>query len=278
MIVWLDGTLAPAEEARISPFDHGLLTGDGVFETMRVYDGVPFAWTRHMARLRRSADAMGLPTPNGAWLREGADAVIRENDMDSARLRITLTGGIAPLGSSRGDGGTTAMIAAGPLGEIAPTIDVCVAPWPRNERGALAGIKTTSYGENVRALAYAEERGCGEAIFENLAGNLCEGTATNVFLVDGERITTPPLEAGCLAGVTRDLVLQLCGDLGIEAHVEDRRTRWLAEADEAFLTSTTREVQPIARVDGKPLPAVPGPVTEKLATAFKGLVARDKDP
>ncbi len=116
-------------------------------------------------------------------------------------------------------------------------------PWPRNERGALAGLKTTSYAENVVALAYARERGRGEAIFANLAGHLCEGTGSNVFyVVDGE-LRTPTLASGCLAGISRDLLLEWYGAREVDEPVEV-----LAEADEIFLVSTTRDVQPVHRV------------------------------
>lgn len=278
MKVWIDGALVEAVDARISPFDHGLLTGDGVFETLRVYEGVPFAWRRHVERLSHSAEAMGLDVPDPALLREAARAVIEAGALSSARLRITVTGGDAPLGSSRAETPERAIVAVGPLGEVLSRIDVTTVPWSRNEHGALAGLKTISYGENVRALAEADRRGAAEAIFRNTQGNLCEGTATNVFLVERERVITPPLSAGCLAGVTRELVLELCTGAGIAAVEEDRPIGALADADEAFLTSTTREVQPIAHVDGRPLPAAPGPVTATLADAFRTLVARDLDP
>jgi branched-chain amino acid aminotransferase len=146
-------------------------------------------------------------------------------------------------------------------------------PWPRNERGALAGIKTTSYAENVRALAYAAERGGSEAIFANTRGNLCEGTGSNVFVVlDGE-LVTPPLSAGCLAGVTRGLLIEWAG-----AEEEDVPLSALAQAGEAFLTGTTRDVQPIRMVDGFALPAQPGPVTRKAADIFAERAAESPDP
>jgi branched-chain amino acid aminotransferase len=150
---------------------------------------------------------------------------------------------------------------------------VAVVPWPRNERSPLAGLKTTSYGENVVALAYAREHGAGEAIFGNLAGNLCEGTGTNVFLVHDGELVTPPLSAGCLAGVTRALVIQ-----EVDVVQRDVVLSALGDADEAFLTSTTREIQPISAVDGRALPNAPGPVTEAAAKAFAALVGRDLDP
>jgi branched-chain amino acid aminotransferase len=153
------------------------------------------------------------------------------------------------------------------------TADVAVVPWPRNERGAMAGLKTISYGENVVALRWAVERGADEAVFANLVGNLCEGTATNVFVgTDGE-LATPPLSSGCLAGVTRGLVVEACGAVERDLSPAD-----LLAADEAFLTSTTREVQPIRAVDGKTLPAAPGPMTREAAKALAAVVAHDDDP
>jgi branched-chain amino acid aminotransferase len=272
-VVWLDGDLVEASEARISPFDHGLLTGDGVFETLIVYDGVPFATRRHLERLASSCRGMGLDVPPADVVRSAMAAVVEANGLRSARLRVTVTGGDSPLGSERGAAGPTVVVAGGALAEWPPTADVVVVPWTRNERSAVAGLKTTSYGENVVALARARAEGASEAIFANTLGNLCEGTGSNVFLVRGGRLVTPPLASGCLAGVTRALVMEL-----VDVDEEDVPVGALAEADEAFLTSSTREVQPIRAVDGVALPAVPGPLTAAAAAAFKDLVAKDLDP
>jgi branched-chain amino acid aminotransferase len=278
MTAWVDGRLLPLEEARVSVLDHGLVVGDGVFETLRVYDRVPFAWTRHLARLRSSADGLGLDIPPVDELRAASDAVLEANGLREARLRITVTGGVAPPGSGRGHGPPTAFVLAFPFEPAADTIDVVVAPWTRNEHGALAGLKTISYGANVRALAYAAARDAGEAIFANTAGNLCEATGSNVFLVRDDVLVTPPASAGCLLGVTRALLLELCSEIGIAVEERDVEIGALGHADEAFLSSTTREVQPIAHVDGVALPAAPGPLSTRLATAFGKLVARNPDP
>ena len=273
--VWINGSLAPASSARVSPFDHGLLTGDGVFETLKVVDGRPFAVRRHLERLAFSAQGLGLALPPVLTLRTALDAVIGANGLASGRLRITVTGGPSPLGSDRGSEGPTVIVAGGPLPAWAPMVDVVTVPWPRNERGALAGLKTISYGENVVALAYAKQRGGGEAVFGNLVGNLCEGTGTNVFLaVDGgARLVTPPLSSGCLAGVTRALLLE--AGVAVE---EDVPLGALAAATEAFLCSTTRDVHPISSVDGSDLALCPGPLTTAAAAAFAELVTRSDDP
>jgi branched-chain amino acid aminotransferase len=272
--VWLDGELVDAAEARVSPFDHGLLVGDGVFETVRVYGGRPFAWTRHLDRLAHSAAGLGLTVPDRGALRAAADAVLAANDHVEARLRITVTGGVAPLGSERGESGPTVIVATSEVKPWPASVRVVVVPWVRNDRGATAGLKTTSYAENVRALAYAQERGASEAIFANTRDELCEATGSNVFVVRDGVVATPPGASGCLLGVTRALVLEL----GIPIEETPLPLDALHDADEAFLTSTTREVQPISAIDDRAVPSVPGPITAKLAELFTALVARDLDP
>jgi branched-chain amino acid aminotransferase len=271
--LWIDGALVDEAEARVSPFDHGLLTGDGVFETMKIVRGQPFAARRHLARLEWSTAGMRLPCPPPALVLAAIEQVIAANRIEDGRVRVTVTSGPGALGSDRAAVEPTVIVAAGPLLAWPPAADVVVAPWPRNERGALAGVKSVSYGENVVALAYARDRGAGEAIFANLAGNLCEGTGTNVFVGVGGRLATPPLAAGCLAGVTRELVMEL-----VDVVEENLPVEAVASAEEAFLTSSTRQVQPIRSVDGRSLERCPGPLTEGAGAAFRALVAREVDP
>lgn len=259
---WMDGRLLedPTGPA-VTVADHGFTVGDGVFEALKVVDGAPFALRRHLERLARSARGLGLPDVALDAVRAGVTAVLDAEHLPLGRIRITVTGGPAPLGSGRGDHPPTVVVVAAPLAPSPATTDVVTVPWPRNERGALAGLKTTSYAENVVALAHARERGATEAAFANLAGHLCEGTGSNVFYVlDGE-LRTPTLASGCLAGVTRDLVVEWCGAREVDAPIEA-----LADASEIFLTSTTRDVQGVHRWDDRVLEA-PGPVTrEAMAT------------
>ena len=277
MKVWLNGALVDADRAGVSPMDHGLLTGDGVFETLRVYDRRIFAWERHLDRLAYSAGALALPLPDRATLRAAADAVIAAAADGDGRLRITVTGGTAPLGSERGDTPPTVIVAMGELRTFPPTEAVVVVPWTRNEHGATAGLKTISYAENVRALAHAHALGASEAVFANTRGDLCEATGSNVFVVHGGVVRTPPADAGCLLGVTRALVIDCCADAGIVCEEVPVPMAALRAADEAFLTSSTREVQGIASVDGVALPAAPGTVTLRLGAAFTALVADGRE-
>jgi branched-chain amino acid aminotransferase len=275
MKVWLDGGLHDADDARVSVFDHGLTVGDGVFESAKVVDGVPFALTRHLERLARSAAGLGLPVPSDGDLRAAIAATLAANSSELAtphRLRITLTGGPSPLGSDRGDARPTLVLALAPLRSWPDSAKVVVVPWTRNEHGATAGLKTTSYADNVVALAHAHAAGGSEALFANTAGLLCEGTGSNVFLVLGGEVVTPPLSSGCLAGVSRALVLEWTAAVEQDVTIAD-----LAHAEEVFLTSSTRDVQAVHAVDDRELPA-PGPVTAEVAATFAARAAADLDP
>ncbi|WP_345736255.1 aminotransferase class IV [Prosthecobacter algae] len=265
--IWLNGRLQSLEEARLSPLDHGLLVGDGVFETLVARGGRPFAAREHYARLQRSCDVTGLHCISEEVFEESMREVMAANGLVDARVRVTLTSGDGPLGSDRGAGRGTVLVVATPLKPWPPTENVQLAPWTRNSRGALAGVKSVSYGENVRALMYAKERGCGEALVVNESNQLCEGTGSNVFVVLEGRLLTPPLSSGCLAGITRQLVLEACVKEGIVCLEEDLPAVVLEECEEAFLTSSTRDVHPIAGLNGRSLKA-PGPVTLAVQQAF----------
>lgn len=282
--VWVNGQLLDDDISSVEAFDHGLTVGDGVFETIAVRGGQPLAVTRHLARLVRSALALGLPAPDPEALRAAVDELIKAGPGgrpdDGARvgdavIRVVYTSGSGPLGSGRGGGAPTSAVLLGPAPERPPATDVITVPWPRNERGALAGVKTTSYAENVLALAEAHRSGASEAIFANTAGNLCEGSGANVFLSLDGRLVTPPLSAGCLAGVTRGLIIERCG---LDVDERDVPMTALAQAEEAFLTSATRNVQAIRAVDGRPLPTCPGRWTEAATTAYAKLEESDPDP
>ncbi|MBL1116724.1 aminodeoxychorismate lyase [Streptomyces sp. 110] len=271
--IWLDGSLCDPDSAMVSVFDHGLTVGDGVFETVKATEGQPFALTRHLRRLARSAAGLGLPEPDLDEVRRGCEEVLKAHPVAFGRLRITYTGGISPLGSDRGTAGPTVVVALVEAARRPDATAVVTVPWARNERGALTGLKTTSYGENVVALARAREHDATEALFGNTVGALCEGTGSNVFVVLDGQLHTPPLSSGCLAGITRALVLEWVG-----AKETDLPLDTLYRAEEVFVTSTTRDVQAVHRVDGHTLPGAPGPVTAEALRIFVERAAADIDP
>lgn len=290
MRYWIDGVLVAAEDARVSVLDHGFTVGDGVFETMRTSldrDGRPvaFALDRHIARLDRSARGLGIPSPGAQRVADAVAAVCAANPQLEAggRIRVTVTSGCGPLGSDRGQSGTTMVVTAGPATAWPVTTTVAIARWPRNERSPLVGLKTTSYADNVVALAAARRVGAGEALLGNLRGEVCEGTGSNVFLVLAGRIITPPASSGCLAGITRELVLEWCASDGLPAVEETYPLSEITGVDEVFLTSSTRDVHPVVGIldeAGVPSWSSPGvgPVTARVRALFADRAARDPNP
>ena len=262
------------DEAVISVFDHGITVGDGVFETLKVLGGEPIALSRHLRRLQRSCEVLGLSQPDTDLVRDAIHEVI-DSEGDAAhlgRLRITVTGGSGPLASDRHSGAQTTIIALRPMQPWPATTTATVVPWLRNERSAVAGAKTTSYAENVVALAWAHERGYSEGLFVNTLGELCEGTGTNLFVVREDEVFTPPLSSGCLGGITRELLLEW--GLARERIVtqEDLQT-----ADEVFLTSSTRDVHPVVGLDAR-VWDTPGPQTRFVASQYVRTIVQNVDP
>ncbi len=272
MHAWCNGSLVDPAAPALAPLDHGVTVGDGVFEAIKVTDGRAFALTRHLRRLVRSAEGLGLPEPDEQLLRGAVDEVLASEPVELGRIRITFTGGVGPLGSGRSKGSPSYIVVVTKSAKASPTTKAVIVPWTRNERGALVGLKTTSYAENVMALAYAEERDATEAIFANTQGQLCEGTGTNVFCVIDDIVVTPPLAVGCLAGITRELVIEWADVVERELTMAE-----LAQADEVFLTSTTRDIQGLHQLDEHEFPGAQ-PVTARLRALWQANEPRDIDP
>lgn len=275
---WVNGTILAAAEATTSARDHGFVVGDGVFEAVKVDHGQPFALTRHLQRMQRSAAGIGLVGFDIDLVRRAAAEVVEANRdvllTGFDLLRITFTGGPGLLGSGRTDSTPTLVLGIMPGHDPESLTKVVTVPYRRNDVGALTGLKTTSYGENVVALAAAHAAGASEALFANTREQLCEGTGTNVFVsVDGE-LLTPPLSAGCLAGVTRALVLEWYGAREVDLPFDVLRT-----ADEVFVTSTGRDVQAVVQVDDHVVgDGTAGPHTRAAAAAFDAGQRERSDP
>lgn len=275
MKAWFNGEIADLDVPLVQLVDHGFTVGDGVFETMRTTaSGDAFALSRHVERLRRSAAGLGLVPPDADEIAAAVRATLAANhdaDLSFGRIRVTYTSGPGPLGSERGPGPATVAVVVLPGQAWPPTTTVAVPPWPRNERSPLTGLKTTSYGENAVMLAWAKERGFSEAVTGNLAGDLCEGTGSNVFVVIDGEVITPTLDSGCLNGITRQLVLDWT-----DAVERDLPLQILDTADEVFITSSTRDVHPVVAVGDRQLPA--GDVTARVREVFAERSADDIDP
>jgi branched-chain amino acid aminotransferase len=275
--VWVNGRLTNADTASVSAVDHGITVGDGGFETAKIVGGIPYAVTRHLARLDRTLDGLGLPLVSHDLLREGIEAVLTCGPpIEFGRLRWTVTGGYGPLGSDRHDSEVTVIVTAAPQARPAATGEVVLTEWVRNERSATAGLKTTSYAENVVALAYAKERGAVEALFANTRGDLCEGTGSNVFVVVDGVLLTPPLSSGCLPGIARELTLEWCREAGLPVAEEDLPVGVLGSADEVFLTSSIKDVMAVTRVGERRLAA--GPVTGAVRELYGRRLGEVVDP
>lgn len=278
---WLNGKTVPERTAKVSVLDRGLLLGEGLFETMRAYNGKVFAFGRHYKRLKEGAKVLGIAVPPLRLLEEAVDALLQANKLREARVRVTITSGAGGPGILPEEQmEPTVLILAHPLedtntriyrkGARAVTLPI------RKVAGAyLGGVKTTSYAENVVGRRLARRAGADEGLFLNTAGDLCEGTASNIFLVKYDELYTPDLASGCLPGVTRSVVLEIAPGVGLRPKETSLSPIDLADADEAFLTSSTREVVPLTLVDGEPVgDGSPGEATLELARAYKEHVER----
>ncbi|WP_460625805.1 aminotransferase class IV [Intrasporangium mesophilum] len=275
--VWVNGELVEPTGPSVSALDHGVTVGDGVFETAKVVGGQPFALTRHHRRLERSARGLGLPPVDLALVDKGIAAVLDGPTIDFGRVRYSVTGGLGPLGSDRDDASLTYIVLAAPQPPNPPSGKLAVMPWTRNERSAVVGLKTTSYAENVVALARAKEAGAVEAVFANSRGELCECTGSNVFVVVDGVVLTPPAESGLLRGITRELVIEWGRAAGLDVREETLPLDVLTTADEVFITSSTKDVLAVHAVDDRELPAE-RPLTTALQEIFRTNGEADLDP
>jgi branched-chain amino acid aminotransferase len=279
VIAYVDGTWTPADEARIPVLDHGLLYGDGVFEGIRVYGGQPFLLDEHLARLTASARAimLDLPAPLAEIAALCHEAVARAGLADGY-LRLVVTRGPGALGVSPHTCGRPSLILiAAPLSLYPPEryregVKLITSSLRRSASDALPPqVKSLNYLTSVLASIEARRQGADEAVLLNAQGLIAECTADNLFLVSRGRVLTPAVASGALKGITRDLVLQLLAEQGIETAEAALTPADAWTADELFLTGTGAEIVPVCEVDGRPLPAE-RPVTERVRSAFAAYV------
>ena len=271
--VWLDGALVDDARAVLPVTDHAATLGDGVFETLAVVAGRPFALTRHVARLAASAAAVGLPAPDDDVVRGAVAAVLRAAP-GTGRVRVTWTAGDGPAGAARGPGPGRLLVVGSPPAAGGP-VRAWRAPWARNERSPLAGVKSTSYQENVVALAAARRHGADEALLADTRGRLSEGATSNVLVADADGFLTPTLGTGCLPGVTRALLLEWSDALPAPVREADVALDAL-DGRALAVTSAVRGVAPVVVLDG--VPVLPDERLESLVAAFVARRADEPDP
>ena len=273
----VNGEISPAAEARISVLDNGFTFGDGVYETLRTYAGRPFHLDRHLARLRDSAGMLSIDIPRGdAELAGDLDRLLAAAGNPESYIRMIVSRGVGEISYrfDRVKGPTIVMAARAyepfPAAQYANGIPVIISSLIRNSPRALdPAMKSCNLINNILAVREAQAKGAAEPIMRNEAGDVAEGASANVFIVEKGRLVTPPLSAGILPGVTREVVLELAPRLAIEAAEETVTVERLLSADEAFITSTLKEVMPVATVDGRRIGDGPGPVTKRLLDAYR---------
>ncbi len=261
-----------AQEAKISVLDHGLLFGDSVYETLRTYEGKPFLFSRHFARLEHSANAIHLKLP---WTKSRTLDEIRRTCLPGeCRIRLLITRGVGELSADLETCVDPAVIIivvplVPPPGQIyTDGVDVAISSVRRS--GRLADIKTGSLIHQVLARHEANARHAYEAILLSADEKLSDGITSNIYMVRDGKIMTPAHDAGIVEGITRGVVLELARNMGLDVVEGFFDAADIARADEMFLTSSGREVVPIARVDGAPVGrGKPGPVTLKLLNAYR---------
>ena len=269
--IWCDGDYLDGPLA-ISPVDRGLCHGLGLFETLLAVDGRPRALELHLARMRDGARRLRW---DESWMSEetvgGAIRGLlerRQLDAGRARVRVAVSAGSGDLRSLEQGADARRWITA----DVAPpppeSMTLVTAPFPRDSASPLAGLKCASYALSLLALDHARRAGADEALMLDHRGRLCEAATANVFVVEGGRVLTPPLTAGCLPGTMRARVLAKCRELGMEAAEVDLTADQALAAGEMFLTSATRGVVPVAALDGCLLERRPGTVTARLREAL----------
>jgi len=276
-IVYLNGSLIPRSQAKVSALDYGFLYGFGLFETMRAYEGQVFRLESHLSRLARSAELLGLPV-GAPELKDAVRDTIKANRLSDARIRITISageGGMSP------DPGTcqkpTVLVLAEryqpyPQEVYQRGFRAVISSIRRNSQSPLSRLKSANYLESLLARRQARETGVDEAVCLNDKGLLAEASMSNIFLVSDGILKTPGEESGILPGITRGVILELALKLGIKALEEDIRPSELFQAQEAFLTNSLIEVMPLTEIEGKPVASGrPGALSRRLLAAYRKL-------
>lgn len=279
MWIYLNDRFVREAEALVSVFDHGFLYGDGVYETIRSYGDKIFMRDQHLARLRRSADAIGLTMPARDWSSLLHESMVRNgvgNDRTDAYIRVTISRGTGDIGLDPALCPRptlviiTQALKAPPPDRYRTGVSLVVAKTRRNLPSALdPQIKATNFLNNIQAKREAIAAGAFDSVLLNWEGHVTECTVSNIFFVQSGRLCTPALSCGILDGITRSVILTLARDAGIPMDEGRFNVEALMAADECFLSNTTMEVMPATQLNGRPIGSgKPGPLTERLRQIF----------
>ncbi len=277
--VYVNGTIARAADAMVPVYDHGFVYGEGVYETLRTYHRVPFLYERHLARLRASADRLQLAVPfsDDELAERIRETMAAAGEMPEAYIRMLLTRGVGELTYDLKATPTPSVIVIvkpfdePPARVFSEGIRISLVPILRNHPGSVNPvIKSNNLLNNALAMQEAYRRGAEEGLMCNYRGELSECSQSNFFMVRDGVALTPKSQAGLLEGVTRAFLFEVGKDVGVEVRDETLFPKDLETADEAFITSTTRELSPVTRIDDRPVGSgTPGAVTMKLLDGYR---------
>lgn len=279
--IYINGEYFSREDAKISVYDHGLLYGDGVFEGLRIYGGKVFRLHQHLVRLWESAAAIALPMPlTIEKLTDDVNETVAKNGLSDGYIRLIVTRGTGSLGLDPFQCSNGQIIIIVDKISLYPDelylngLELVTASTIRNHPAALSPrIKSLNYLNNIMAKMEGLRAGCVEALMLNTKGEVAECTGDNIFLVKNGKLSTPSIDAGILEGITRNAVLELAADAGIETSEHPLTRHDIFVADECFLTGSAAEVIAAVKLDGRTIGSgKPGPVTQKLNEAFRKLV------
>jgi branched-chain amino acid aminotransferase len=272
--VFHNDTLLPIEKVRLSPGQAGLICGWGIFTTLRISRGEAFAYERHWRRLEKDAAIIRLPMPyTAAKVRVHLHEVIRANQVTEGCARVYLVyNSIGFWQSAEERPAVDLIIYTSNLPAHRDVVRLGLREQGRHAASALAGVKTISWLNNVWAVAEANKEGFDEVVMLNERGEVAECTSANIFAVKDGKILTPPLNSGCLEGVTRGILMEIAPDAGLPVVEQSLRPEDLYAAEEVFISSTNRNLIDVGEIAGHPIPA-PGPVCKRLNELFDAYVS-----
>jgi branched-chain amino acid aminotransferase len=274
--VFHNDKVLPVEEVRLSPGQAGLLNGWGLFTTIRIHEGIPFAFERHWSRLERDAERTHCPFPFSPETVRGQLATLLQanNVLEGAARIYTVYNQVGFWRSNENFPRVDLLLCSADLPSYHEPSRLGLREFGRYASSPLAGVKVLSWLDNVWNYYEAQQAGFDEVVLLNERGEVAECTAANIFCVRAGRVSTPPLNSGCLSGITRSVLLEIGATVGVEVKEAVLRPEDLYAADEVFISSTNRSMLGVSEINGHKIASAPGPITLKMENAFGEYVRR----